>query len=142
MALAVGSVCLWMAAYTADELLGIETGRVDGGINKYLHQRSHNFITRQFYVKYWFAVVNLGKGNLFALLVGITLLLCNMVDEAPLESTGKYFVLMLDESLDAFVLQSADNAGSHINHLFVFISYPFVDYSLLYPALGVLIKES
>lgn len=38
-------------------MLGIETGRVDGGINKHLHQRSHNFITRQFYVKYWFAVV-------------------------------------------------------------------------------------
>ena len=35
----------------------IETGRVDGGINKHLHQRSHNFITRQFDVKYWFAVV-------------------------------------------------------------------------------------
>ena len=43
--LQVGVVDVVLAAYTADELLGIETGRVDGGINKHLHQRSHNFIT-------------------------------------------------------------------------------------------------
>ena len=36
-----------LAAYPAQKLLGVETGRVDGGIDEYLHQRSHDLVTRQ-----------------------------------------------------------------------------------------------
>ena len=48
-----------LTAYPAQELLGIETGRIDGCFDENLHQRSHNLITRKFDVEYRLALVNL-----------------------------------------------------------------------------------
>ena len=48
-----------LAAYPSQELLGVETGWVYGCVDEYLHQRSHNLITRKFDVEYRLALVNL-----------------------------------------------------------------------------------
>lgn len=48
-----------LTAYPAQELLGIETGRVYGSFDENLHQGSHDLITRKFYVEHRLALVNL-----------------------------------------------------------------------------------
>ena len=48
-----------LAAYPAQELLGIETGWVYGCFYENLHQGSHDLITRKFYVEHRLALVNL-----------------------------------------------------------------------------------
>lgn len=70
-----------LAAYPAQELLGVETRWVYGCFDEYLHQSCHDLITRKFDVEYRLALVNLRVGDLFTFLVCLFLALGNMVDE-------------------------------------------------------------
>ena len=49
---------------------------------------------------------------------------------------------MLQEGRYTFVLQSADGAGSHVDHLFVLVGHAFFLDSLLNLILGFLVEES
>lgn len=74
-----------LAAYPAQELLGVEARWIDGCLDENLHQSCHDLITRQFYVEYRLALVNLRVGDLLTFLVCLFLALGNMVDETALE---------------------------------------------------------
>ena len=95
-----------LAAYPAQELLGVETRWVDGCLYENLHQSCHDFITRQFYVEHRLALVNLRVGDLLTFLVCLFLALGNVVDETALESSGKDFFLVRQEGCHTFVRQS------------------------------------
>ena len=83
-----------LAAYPAQELLGVEAGWVYGSLDENLHQSCHDLITRKFYVEYRLALVNLGVGGLLTFLVCLFLALGNVVNETALESSGKDFLFV------------------------------------------------
>ena len=131
-----------LAAYPSQELLGVEAGWIHGGIDEYLHQRSHDLVTRKLDVENGLAGINLLSRNLGAGDVGIALVLRDVVDEGSLEGAGKNLFLVVEECLYAFVLQFAYYAGSLFYHqpsvleqgnlfiyvyrLFVVIHIPFI----------------
>lgn len=49
---------------------------------------------------------------------------------------------MSQEGCHTFVLQFADDAGSHVNHFLVFVSQFFVDNALAYLLLDIFIEET
>ena len=87
-------------------------------------------------------MVNLRVGDLLTFLVCLFLALGNVVDETALESSGKDFFLVRQEGCHTFVLQFADDAGSHVNHFLVFVSHFFVDDALAYLLLDIFIEET
>ena len=93
-----------LAAYPSQELLGVEAGWIHGGIDEYLHQRSHDLVTRKLDVENRFAGIDFLAGNLRTFLIGLALMFGDMFDETSLESTGKNFLFVIQKIVDAFVL--------------------------------------
>ena len=65
-----------------------------------------------------------------------------MVDEAALEGAVQDFVLMVNEGLHTFVLQFADDAGTHIHNLFVGVAQLLVLDALEDALTVLLVKEA
>lgn len=131
-----------LAAYPSQELLGVEAGWIHGGIDEYLHQGSHDLVTRKFDVENRFAGIDFLAGNLRTFLIGLALMFGDMFDEASLESAGKNLLFVIQKNIDAFVLQLSDYAGTHVHYLFVFIGQSLIQDSLANLLLGFLVKES
>ena len=93
-----------LAAYPSQELLGVEAGWIHGGIDEYLHQRSHDLITRKFDVENRFAGIDFLAGNLRTFLIGLALMFGDMFNETSLETAGKNFLFVIQKNIDAFVL--------------------------------------
>ena len=64
-----------------------------------------------------------------------------MVDEATREGAAEYLVFMLDEGVNAFVLQFADDTGTQIDNLLVFVCELFTLYALQNMLLRLLVEE-
>ena len=112
-----------LAAEPLDELLAVEFLGMDRRVDKRLHQCFHDFVTAQFHVEHRFALIDLGVGRLHTALISLTQRLTHVADQAALELTVEYLLLMFHKGFHAFVLQQSHHTGAHIHDLLVAVRH-------------------
>ena len=106
------------------------------------HQGGHDFITRQLHIQHGTTAVDALHGEFGTPLVGISLEFVDMLDERTLKGTVQYLVFMSYKGIHAFVLQFSDDAGTHIDHLFIRVFQLLVPNATKNLLLVLLVKES
>ena len=86
------------------------------------HKSLDNAITPKFDIKDGLGLVDTLEGYLSTSYISIALTWADMSDEATCEGAIHYSFLVVEEGLDTFVLQLADDAGTQIDNLFVDIA--------------------
>ena len=115
---------------------------MNGGIDKLLHQRLDNLITRQLYIEYGTTLVDVLNRELATTLIGILRQVADMINQTALEIAAQYLVLVLNKHAYTLILEFANHAGSQIYNLFVIIIYTFLNNAVLDTGLGLLVEES
>ena len=83
--------------------------------------------TGQLNIKYIFGTVYFFECHFGTLLVGFAQCRADMLDERTFESTVEDGIFIVDEYLGAFSDEDADDGGSEVCYLFIFISYQFTN---------------
>ena len=110
---------------------------MDGGIDKFFHQRLDNLITRQFYIEYRTTLVDVLNREIAAMLVGCLRQRADMINQTALELAAQYLVLVLNKHAYTLVLEFANHAGTQIYYLFVVVVHTFFDNAVLDTRLGL-----
>ena len=92
-------VDLVLARNTTDEVLGVETLRMDHSPDELLEKRLHDLVTREFDVEYGLALVDALQGEFAATLIGLGGHGADMVDEATLEGAVDPWLAGINYSL-------------------------------------------
>ena len=135
-------VDLVLARNTTDEVLGVETLRMDHSPDELLEKRLHDLVTREFDVEYGLALVDALQGEFAATLIGLGGHGADMVDEATLEGAVEDILLVLDEHTDTLVLEFADDTGAQVDNLLIIVGNPLVDNALTDALLDIFIEET
>ena len=111
------------------------------GLNHEFHEGGHDAITRELDIEHRATAINASLGYLGAIDVGFVRNGRDIVNERTYERTFENLSFVIDEDLNTFVLEFADDTGTQVLYLLVGVGELFFADAFQNSIFAVFIKE-